>query len=136
MAKSYRQLAAGAALAGAGLLISWFSTRGSVDVSVEDLEEDPGLATLGEIEDKIFEVEGFFVRFTHADGRNARSNKRGFAPYPYQSKKHPTTTVSSYLKLRVDEHYGHHGLKTVVIFKDGAIAMGGNQLGTVRESYK
>ncbi len=137
MAKNYRQIAAGAALAGAGLLIRWFSTRGSAD---EEFEEDPGLATLGEVEDAILEVEGFRVSFTHSSGRNARSNKRGFPPYQYQKKLNDDFSVKAYLKRRISYTYGslleEHGMTAVVEYADGAKVMGGAHLVTVRDSYK
>jgi hypothetical protein len=150
MAKNFGRVAAGAAVAGAALLIRWLSTRNAPEAATstsdtvaptkemadDEIEEDPGMATLGEVELSIRKVEKLDVAFVHQTGRDARSNKRGFTPYMYQYKLSDDYTVSNLINKRLAGPYEHHGLKIVVKYADGAIAMGGTRLGKVRETFK
>lgn len=142
MAKNLGRVAAGVAIAGAALLLKWFSSRDSSKVpgaatqaAEGDIDEDPGLATLGEVEEAIRRVEKFDVVFT-LSGRAAGSNKRGFTPYPYQNKLNDDYDVKAYLGQRIIGYYAHHGLGIEVRRADGAVAAGGTKLRTVRETYK
>jgi hypothetical protein len=149
MAKNFGRIAAGTAIAGGAFLIKWLASRekavspmASADPIEETaavertLEEDPGMATLGEVEQAIFEVEKVKVSFRHPSGRDARSNKRGFTPYSYQKKLNSDYTVANFIKQRIAPLYEHHGLRIVVTFQDRSIAHGGNMLRQVRESFE
>ena len=65
--------------------------------------------------------------------RDARSNKRGFTPYPYQYKLNGDYTIADLINQRLAPLYDHHGLRIVVKKADGAIAMGGTRLRMVRD---
>jgi len=100
------------------------------------LTTNPGLATLREVEVAIRKVEKLSVTFLREDGRSARSSTRGFTPYMYQYKLSDDFTVTDLINRRLRGPYQHHGLRIVVLHSDGSVAMGGNRLRTVRETFK
>jgi len=94
------------------------------------------LPTLGEAEEGIFKVEHFCVAFLHASGRNARSNKTGFLPYPYKYKLDDDLTVADWIKKRGRPTYAEHGYDIAVLYADGTRAHGGTKLRQIRANYK
>lgn len=95
------------------------------------------MATLGEVEEAIFEVEKVDVAFVHpSSGRDARSNKRGLTPYPHRNKLNGEYTISDLIRLRLSPLYDHHELKIVVKYEDGAVANGGTKIARVRKTFQ
>lgn len=94
------------------------------------------MPTLGHAEEGIFKVEQFRVAFVHASGRNARSNKTGFLPYPWAYKLGDDWTVADWIKQRGKPTYGEHGYDIAVLYADGTKAHGGTKLKQIRADYK
>lgn len=116
------------------------SDRGSGPVDPDDdvlatSDDDPGRATLREVEDEIFAVERVRVSLTHrASGRDARGDRRGFAHYSYVYKLSGDYTVSDLIRRRLID-YESRGLKPVVKYADNTQAQGGTRLSQVRSTY-
>jgi hypothetical protein len=94
------------------------------------------MPTLGQVEDAILRIEEFEVAFTHASGRDARSNKTGFIPYPFKYRLNPELTVADWIRQRAEPYYGEHGYRIVVKYADGTPAHGGTKLKQVRADYR
>jgi hypothetical protein len=99
------------------------------------LEDEPGLATLGEVERAIYDVEKVRVAFLDPSGFAVQSNKRGLLPYPYQRKSPSDDTVSAFIEQRLAPFYEHHGMRIVLQAPDGLAVPGETILGHVRESF-
>jgi hypothetical protein len=99
------------------------------------IEEDPGMATLGEVEADIRRVEKVDVAFLHRiSGRDARDDRRGFLPYAYVNKIGDDVAVAELVRRRLSG-YEKHGLKAVVKDASGDPVHGGTHLRSVRASY-
>jgi hypothetical protein len=99
------------------------------------IEEDPGMATLGEVEAGIRRVEKVDVVFIHRkSGRDARDDRRGFPPYSYQKKIGDDFAVAELIRRRLDG-YERHGLKAVVKDGFGYPVHGSTHLRSVRATY-
>jgi hypothetical protein len=102
----------------------------------EDFDEDPGMATLGELEESIHLVERVTVSFVHrTSGRDVRDDRRGFTPYAYQKKASDDFTVSDFIRRRLAGHE-RSGLKAVVRLGNGKAAHGATKLREVRKGYE
>lgn len=99
------------------------------------LEDEPGLATLGEVERAIYDVEKVQVAFLDPSGFAVQSNRRGLLPYPFQRKSPSDDTVSVFIEQRLAPFYEHHGMRIVLKAPNGLAVPGETMLGQVRESF-
>jgi hypothetical protein len=124
--------------AGAGLIAKQMQNAGKTspaDDLKEDVEEDPGMNTLGEVEESIRRVERVVVSFVHRkSGRDVRDDRRGFTPYGFVNKAPNDQRVSDFILHRL-VNYETHGLKAIVKYKNGKNAHGSTRLSEVRETY-
>lgn len=106
-----------------------------IDSQIEDVEEDPGMATLGEVQDTINRVERLTVVFVYPkSGRDVRDDRRGFTPYPFVNKINDDLTVSDLIRRRFGD-YERHGLKAVIKDYDNNIVHGGTRVREVRRTF-
>ncbi len=91
------------------------------------------MSRVDSIESEIFNVEGFTVKFRHADGRKVRIDRDGLASYPYQRAAWNDITVAQWREQRFKTNYPDYGAR--VLYGDGTEAHGVTRLSTVRDSY-
>lgn len=92
------------------------------------------MATIKQVETKIFEVEGFQVHILHGrDGRDVRSDKANVKQYPYRRALKHHKNVKSWREGRFASAYP--GFAVEVLYANGSVAHGGTLLGTVRDDY-
>jgi hypothetical protein len=145
--KAAQEALATVVAAGAGLIAKQMENAGKTsppDDSKEatnaqtlkkEVEEDPGMATLGEVEESIRRVERVVVSFVHRkSGRDVRDDRRGFTPYPFVNKAPEDLRVSDFIRRRLAD-YERHGLKAIVKYENNDHAHGGTRLSEVRETY-
>lgn len=99
------------------------------------LDEDPGLATLHDVQRMIFEVEKVKVVFIHPSLEEVAPSKRAFVPYPYKRKVPNDTTVSAFVHQRLAPFYELHGLRGVVQNPDGSPVAGETTIRDIREAF-
>lgn len=85
------------------------------------------------VEKKIWDVEGFEVKFKKEDGKDVRSDKGNIPQYAKQRPAKNSMTVSEWKKNRFLTQYP--GFEVEVIDGDGNSVPGQTTLGTVRDSY-
>ena len=90
---------------------------------------------LSTIEKEIRDFEGFNVNFLYRNGRNIRSDKKGFLPYKtaFSKKAAHSMRVTQWKQNRFEKLYPAY--KVNVLYADGNTVRGNTKLGTVRETY-
>ncbi len=92
------------------------------------------MATVKQVERRIFEVEGFEVRIKHdRDGRDVRSDKAKVKQYPFKRALKHSLNVKTWRDGRFARAYP--GYQVDVLDAHGRVAHGGTLLGTVRDGY-
>ena len=84
-----------------------------------------------ELEEQIYEIEGFQVMIT-CGGRNVRDDKRDFHPWKWRNRTKGDRTVSDF-KKKFEEKYRGYSIEIIEV--DGNIAHGNTKLENVREGY-
>jgi hypothetical protein len=99
------------------------------------LHEEVDMATLGDVEDAIRDVEEFDVVWVHDDtGRDARRDRAGYVPYGRKHKFNGDRTVTDFIRNRLGD-YTDDALRATVRDGRGNVAHGGTQIKKVRASY-
>jgi hypothetical protein len=119
----------------AGARDPWRSSYGGADYLDRMLDEDPGLATLDDVQRTIFEVEKVKVVFIHPSHEEVAPNKRAFVPYPYKRKIPNDTTVAAFVHQRLAPFYELHGLRGVVQNPDGSPVGDETTIRDVRDAF-
>ena len=110
-------------------------TMVSDETLADDVEADPGMATLGEIEESIQRVERVIVSFAHRNsGRDVRDDRCGFPPYQFVNKVSDDFTVSDLIRRRFSD-YERHNIKAIVKNSRNEIMYGGTRLREVRKTF-
>jgi hypothetical protein len=92
------------------------------------------VATIKQVEKRIYDVEGFNVRVRHGrDSRDVRSDKGRVKQYGYRRALKHSKRVSDWRDGRFARTYP--GFVVDVLHADGRVAHGRTLLGTVRDSY-
>ena len=92
------------------------------------------MATIEQVEQRVFEVEGFRIRIKHdRDGRDVRSDKAHVKQYPYRRALKHSLHVKAWRDGRFALAYP--GYEVDVLDADDRVAHGGTLLGTVRDGY-
>jgi len=91
------------------------------------------MALLKNVEKRIWDIEGFDVVVTHADGRDMRGDREGIPMYPYERMAKNSQTVSDWKNSRFYPNYP--GLDVDVRNGDDTSANGNTLLSNVRDSY-
>jgi hypothetical protein len=92
------------------------------------------MPTIRTIERKIERVERFAVRILYPDGRNIRSDQKGFQyTYNYERAVADDITVSQWKESRFQREF--QGFKVEVLLGSGQVANGNTKLTNVRASY-
>lgn len=90
------------------------------------------MATIEQVEKRIFEVEGFTVRIRHTrDRRDVRSDKSNVKQYGYKRALKHSKTVKDWREGRFARSYP--GFEVDALRADRRVAHGGTLLGTVRD---
>ena len=92
------------------------------------------MATIGQVENRIYLVEGFRVEIEDLYGRNIRSDMHDMKPYKQARAMPDRNTVNDWKDKRFRERYGN-GFKVRVLKPDRTTASGGMLLGTLRDEY-
>lgn len=85
------------------------------------------------VEKKIWDVQGFDVRFKTPDGKDVRGDKKDMPQYQRVKMSKNDSTVSEF-KRNIKKQYPGYDID--VLMGDGAPANGNTKLGTVRDSYE
>lgn len=91
------------------------------------------MAKVRDVEKRIFQVEGFRVRFLHPDGRDVRADRMNVPQYPYKRMMKNNANVTDWIQGRFNVRYP--GFKVDVLMKGRVKANGRYHLGTVRDTY-
>lgn len=92
------------------------------------------MATIKQVEKRIFDVEGFKVRIRHGrDSRDVRSDKGSVKQYGYRRALKHSKRVTDWRDGRFARTYPGFGVD--VLDAEGRAAHGRTLLGTVRDSY-
>lgn len=91
------------------------------------------MASIKTVERQIGNIEGFDVRFCHADGRDVRSDKTNIPGYSFQRAAKGAMNVSTWREQRFKQLYP--GFECDVLDADGSDCHGATLLSTVRDSY-
>lgn len=86
------------------------------------------------VERKIWEVEGFAVRFLYRDGTDVRGDKTGLPQYPYERAAGSDITVEAWKQARFRQTY--RGYDVDVVDGYNGSVQGNTKLATVRRSYE
>ena len=86
------------------------------------------------VERKIWEVEGFAVRFLYRDGTDVRGDKTGLPQYPYERAASSDVTVEAWKQARFRQTYPGYDVDVVDGY-NGSV-QGNTKLATVRRSYE
>lgn len=90
------------------------------------------MATVKEIEEKIYQVEGFIVRFCR-DGKRVRSDCGGIQEYSFLKAGYGTWSVSDWKDNRFYKKYREFDVE--VLESDGTCAHGNRTLANLRAGY-
>ena len=90
------------------------------------------MPTVGNVEKKIFSVEGFNVKF-EKDGKAVPGKKKDMPQYDYKSAATKTWTVAEWIKKRFKQKYP--GYDVQVLDAEGNKVVGNSTLETVRNTY-
>lgn len=92
------------------------------------------MATIKQVEKRIFDVEGFNVRIRHGrDSRDVRSDKGSVKQYTLKRPLKHSKSVKDWRGGRFARTYP--GFNVDVLHSDGRVAHGRTLLGKVRDSY-
>jgi len=91
------------------------------------------VALLKNVEERIWNTEGFAVTIRHADGRDMRGDRDGIPMYNYDRMARNATTVAEWRSQRFQPNYP--GFAVDVLDAWGEAAAGNTLLSTVRDSY-
>jgi hypothetical protein len=91
------------------------------------------MATVTQLEAKIFRIEGFKVRLRHPDGRDVRGDARIADRYQFERALRNNANVRSWIDGRFRVLY--HEYEIDVLRADGTKAHGNHRLATVRDTY-
>ena len=87
------------------------------------------------VEKRIWDIEGFDVRFLHEDGRDLRGDCQGLPHYnSFQRAAKNDMTVADWKTNRFRAIYP--GFNVEILDGSGNAAQGNMKLGTVRDSYE
>ena len=84
------------------------------------------------VEDKIFEFEGFKAKFEY-NGKDVPGKKKDMPQYDYKSAATKTWTVAEWTKKRFKQKYP--GYDVQVLDAEGNKVVGHSTLETVRKTY-
>ncbi|MCG5549577.1 hypothetical protein [Halorhodospira halochloris] len=87
------------------------------------------MATVGEVEDQIMEVEGLRVVILNQDGRNARSDMQGLQEWPFQKASKGSWTIAEW-EEKFEEVYP--SLSVAVVDQTGTPYYRNTLIGNVR----
>jgi hypothetical protein len=92
------------------------------------------MPTVGAVEQKILQLEGFDVQFLSSEGANIRGDKQILAQYPgYLRRSADSSTVEEWKRTRFRPAFA--GFDVRVIDGKGQPVNGRTLLGTVRATY-
>lgn len=91
------------------------------------------MATMGELEKQIFDIEGFNVRFSR-DGRKVRSDCGGFNDYSYKNAAYDNWTAKKWINTRAIDYVQNYEIE--VLEFNGTVAANNRTLKKLRESYQ
>ena len=86
------------------------------------------------VERRIWEIEGFAVRFLYRDGTDVRGDKTGLPGYPYERAASNDITVESWKQARFRQVYPGYDIDVVDGYNSSV--QGNTKLSTVRRSYE
>lgn len=86
------------------------------------------------VERRIWEIEGFAVRFLYRDGTDVRGDKTGLPGYPYERAASNDITVETWKNTRFRQVYP--GYEIDVLDGYNSSVQGNTKLATVRQSYE
>jgi hypothetical protein len=89
--------------------------------------------TVHDLEETIYEVEGFRVRLRHRNGRDVRGDRKVPRPYPFVRMRKPCTTVGEWIAARLAA-YSDYAVE--VLDGRGRRVRRNTHLHTVRQSYR
>ena len=90
------------------------------------------MPTVGNVEKRIFSVEGFNVKF-EKDGKAVPGKKKDMPQYDYKSAATKTWTAAEWTKKRFKQKYP--GYDVQVLDAEGNKVVGNSTLETVRNTY-
>ena len=86
------------------------------------------------VERRIWEIEGFAVRFLYRDGTDVRGDKTGLPGYPYERAASNDITVEAWKNARFRQVYPGYDIDVVDGYNSSV--QGNTKLATVRHSYE
>ena len=86
------------------------------------------------VERRIWEIEGFAVRFLYRDGTDVRGDKTGLPGYPYERAASSDITVEAWKSNRFRQVYPGYDVDVVDGYNSSV--QGNTKLTTVRHSYE
>jgi|SRR5579875_136806 len=98
------------------------------------------MPTLRQVEEEIFNIEDFRVRFRRRSPRtgrlrDARADMRRLPPYDFTNRFPGERTVLDWIAGRIDPRYSEHELVAEVLYEDGSRAPGQTLVQNVRATY-
>lgn len=86
------------------------------------------------VEKKIWDIEGFDIRFINGtNGKDVRNDKSGMPQYKYERMAKNDMTVNEWKTNRFKAIYP--GFDVEILNGDGELVPGQTKLGTVRDTY-
>ena len=92
------------------------------------------MSKIKNVERRIWEVEGFAVRFLYLDGTDVRGDKTGLPGYPYERAAGSDITVEAWKKARFRQVYPGYDVDVMDAYNSSV--QGNTKLTTVRHSYE
>ena len=92
------------------------------------------MSKIKNVERRIWDVEGFAVRFLYLDGTDVRGDKSGLPQYHYDRAAGNDVTVETWKETRFRQVYP--GYEVDVLDGYNSSVRGNTRLATVRRSYR
>ena len=92
------------------------------------------MSKIKNVERRIWDVEGFAVRFLYLDGTDVRGDKTGLPQYQYDRAAGNDITVETWKETRFRQVYP--GYEVDVLDGYNSSVRGNTRLATVRRSYR
>jgi len=88
---------------------------------------------IGNVEQKVREIEGFRVTIRSENGRDIRDDRSVVSTYNFERKAREEWTVDEWKEKRFKKEYA--GFNVDVLYASGEEAVGHTKLRTVRKTY-
>ena len=92
------------------------------------------MSKIKNVEQRIWNVEGFAAHFLYLDGKDVRGDKTGLPPYPYERAAADDITVEAWKQHRFRQVYPGYDVRVVDAYNTPV--QGNTKLSTLRHSYE